>query len=155
MIFLNTLEKLTASYPQLTYLHIEMPQKLAGFIHNNTIFINKDNSYRKQLETVAEEIGHYETSAGDIVATENKLEQAKQERKARDWGYQKLVSLSGLIVCYRQGFETLHEVADFFDISEQYLLESLDMYRRKLGLHFKFIGYEFDLTNGLIIKELE
>ncbi|MCL8206451.1 ImmA/IrrE family metallo-endopeptidase [Ligilactobacillus agilis] len=84
------IRRIDCQLSQLTYLHIEMPQKLAGFIHNNTIFINKDNSYRKQLETIAEEIGHYETSAGDIVDTENKLEQAKQERKARDWGYQKI-----------------------------------------------------------------
>jgi hypothetical protein len=56
------------------------------------IYLNDRHTWIEQHETLAEEIGHYATSSGNIVDYST-VESRKQERRARDYGYQLTVTL--------------------------------------------------------------
>ena len=66
----------------------------------------QSHSNPKDIETqaekscvLAEEIGHYHTSSGNIL-DQNKVESRKQEYRARLYGYNLKIGLTGLISAY-------------------------------------------------------
>lgn len=151
---MEKMDKLQDEYPQLEF-HYEkdMPEGLSGFILNQDIYINKQNSKTKQLETLAEELGHYETTVGQIVPVKTEKDRI-QERKARRWGRMKIVTLRGLIDCYNSHLLTSEEVADYFEISIGYFWDAIADIKGKLGEKFMFDGYYFDLSCGLNIQRI-
>lgn len=152
---MDCIEKLMAEYPDLKYsFRYDMPDKLSGLTINNNIYINGNNTYTTQVEVLAEELGHYETSVGNVI-DEDPILHNKQEREARDWGYRKLVSPDGLIACWENGIDNIYDVADFFEVSVPYLLKCINMYRRKFGIQFDFCNYHFDLSNGVRISKFD
>lgn len=130
-----------------------MPNGEGGLIYGNKILLNPKLSYCKKREVLAEEIGHYKTTVGDIIDQTIPFNR-KQELQARDYGCKLLINLDGLIACNKSGIETPYEVADFFDVTIQYLWRTIDMYRRKIGIFFIYNGYKFDLSHGINIYEL-
>ena len=129
-----------------------MPSKQGGLICDKDVYINPRLSDREQNQWLAEEIGHYETTVGNIIDTKN-LNNKKQEKQARDYGCKLLINLDGLIACWRQDIEKSEDVADIFNVTVPYLWGAIDMYRRKRGINFLYKGYRFDLSNGIQIKK--
>ena len=71
-----------------------------GLISGKRIAIRKGIQTQTEKSCVlAEEIGHYRTSTGDIL-DQSKAENRKQELHARMWAYNKLIGLTGIIRCY-------------------------------------------------------
>lgn len=61
-------EKLMALYPELEYkFEPIMPKVQKGLIVKDVVYLNPDQTPEELTCTVAEEIGHYLTSVGDIV----------------------------------------------------------------------------------------
>ena len=89
---------------------------------------------------LAEEIGHYYTSSGDITRLDNEIAQ-KQEHQARLYGYNLKIGLIGIIKAYQHGCRNLFEMADFLDVTEEYLSRALDCYKRKYGCCATFDNY--------------
>lgn len=89
---------------------------------------------------LAEELGHYHTSVGDIVCQSSAAER-KQEQRARLWAYDRLVGLSGIIDSYTAGCSSLHEAADYLDVTEAFLQETLACYRAKYGVCTRYANY--------------
>ena len=94
---------------------------------------------RKDIEThaenscvLAEEIGHYRTSSGNIL-DQNKVESRKQEYRARLYGYNLKIGLVGLIRAYEAGCGNLYEMAEYLDTTEEYLIEAMQCYHAKYG----------------------
>lgn len=151
---MDRFEILESQYPELT-IHIDndMPEGSGGFIYNYDIFLNGNEDLKtKRLETLAEEIGHYETTAGNIVHQCTAAER-HDEHTARVWGWTHLISLDGLIYCYENGITTAPDMADFFEVSIEYLWEAIDCYRDKRGEYFTYYEYHFDLSHGLNISK--
>ena len=105
-----------------------------GRIQGNCIAIRKDidTSIEKSC-ILAEELGHHHTSVGDI------LDQAdtgnrKQERQARMWAYDKMIGLSGLIRAFEYGCRNRHEVAEYLEVTEEFLEECIACYKNKYGI---------------------
>lgn len=74
---------------------------------------------RKDIETqaekscvLAEELGHHYTSSGDILDQDNIMKQ-KQEYRARLYGYNLKIGLTGLIRAYEAGCRNLYEMGRF------------------------------------------
>ena len=95
---------------------------------------------RKYIETqaekscvLAEELGHHYTSSGDILDQDNIMKQ-KQEYRARLYGYNLKIGLTGLIRAYEAGCRNLYEMADFLDSTEEYLKKAIQCYRSKYGV---------------------
>lgn len=109
-------------------------QSSDGRIKGNKIAIRKGiKTVKKKACTLAEEIGHFETTVGDITDMSNP-ENRKQERKARLYGYNKMIGLRRLIDAFEYGCKNRYEIAEYLDITEEYLQECIDCYRDKYGI---------------------
>lgn len=112
-----------------------------GRIYRNRIAIRSDlkTSVEKAC-TLAEEIGHYKTTSGNIVKL-NDIADQKQEYRARLYGYNLAVGLLGIIKCYENGCKSIYEMAEHLNVSENYLTDALECYKRKYGLYTTIDNY--------------
>lgn len=143
------IEKLMLAYPELIFIEDpNMPSGLGGAISGNEITINKNRNLYEQHSILAEEIGHYETTYGDIADTTN-IRNWKLELVARRWSYKKLVSFDDLIYCYKNRLTTLEDICTFLEIQPDILKISLDYYLSHYGLYIEHNGYKimFDPLN--------
>ncbi|EKD5939311.1 ImmA/IrrE family metallo-endopeptidase, partial [Listeria monocytogenes] len=90
--------------------------------------------------TLAEEIGHHKLSVGNIV-NQNTVNDRKQEKLARNWGYESLIPLRKIIDAYYEGFTDYYEVADFLEVTEEFLKHSIEYYKSKYGNTVECNGY--------------
>jgi len=109
--------------------------KNKGLYGDNVIWINKLlPSIIEKCCVLAEEIGHHHTTAGDIF-DQSSVENRKQELKARGWAYERLVPFSKIIQAHQQYLTNHHELADFLNVTENFLDDALDWYKSKYGLY--------------------
>ena len=112
-----------------------------GLCKGNRIAINKNLSTQTEKKCVlAEELGHYHTTYGDII-DQTKIENVKQEIIARRWGYKKLVGMVDIINAYRYGVRNKHELAEYLDVTEDFLYEAIEYYKCKYGICYKIDTY--------------
>ena len=115
--------------------------RLKGLYCNNTIALSKKLKSNKERACVlAEELGHYHTTVGDIL-DQSITENRKQEQRARAWAYNKLVNLQGIINAYEAGCQNLYEASELLDVTEEFLLEALEFYKSKYGISIKIDNY--------------
>lgn len=108
--------------------------KASGLINNDVIGINKNVRSSAQRSCIlAEELGHYHTSSGNIL-DQSSVSNRKQELHARAWAYNRLIGLYGIINAYRSGCRNGYEIAEHLNITEEFLNEALQYYRNKYGL---------------------
>ncbi len=137
-----TYETLIAQYPNLVIKEISsLPAGLAGLYIDNVILLDKHRSKYEKHCILAEELGHYETSYGDITDL-NILKNLKSELTARRWGYEKIVSLDKLIECHESSYKSLDEVCAHLEVTEAYLKTSIDHYYSRFGISTIHRGYE-------------
>lgn len=104
-----------------------------GLLRGKRIAIRKDIETQAQKSCVlAEEIGHHCTSSGDILDQKDIMNR-KQEYRARLYGYNLKIGLTGLIRAYEEGCQNLYEMAECLDVTEEYLRNALQCYRSKYG----------------------
>lgn len=104
-----------------------------GLCVGNKIAIRKDiSTFTQKADTLAEEMGHYYTTVGDIIEIQN-IEDEKQERTARLWAYNKQIGLSGIIEAFKAHYCDRFEIAEFLGVSEDFLQEALECYRQIYG----------------------
>ena len=111
-----------------------------GRIYNNKIAIRHDLSTVDKTCTLAEELGHYYTTTGDIFDQSNTMNR-KQEHRARMWAYDKLLPLQLFILAFKHGCHGIHETAEFLEVSEEFLRECVNAYYNKYGPYLEFNGY--------------
>ena len=108
-------------------------QSSDGRIKGNSIAIRKDlKTTAEKACVLAEELGHYETTVGDILEMSSSWNR-KQERQARLNGYNRMIGVFGIVRAYEAGCQDQHEIADFLNVTEEYLLECIECYRDKYG----------------------
>ena len=112
-----------------------------GRIKGNRIAIRKSiDTSREKACVLAEELGHYHTTVGDIL-DQSITENRKQEQRARAWAYNKLVNLQGIINAYEAGCQNLYEASELLDVTEEFLLEALEFYKNKYGISVEIDNY--------------
>lgn len=106
-----------------------------GRIKGKRIAIRKDleNTVEKAC-VLAEELGHYHTTTGCILNQQD-ISNRKQERRARIWAYDRLISLSGIVKAYKHGCSNLYEMAEYLEVTEEFLGDALERYRQKYGIY--------------------
>lgn len=121
-----------------------------GRIRGKKILIRKDMSETQKGCVLAEELGHYHTTVGDIL-DQSKDGNRKQERRARLWSYNKMIGLKGIISAYETGCRNAYDIAKHLDVTEDFLQEALDCYKQKYGLYAKVDNYViyFEPTIGV------
>nr|WP_326850322.1 ImmA/IrrE family metallo-endopeptidase [Bacillus atrophaeus] len=116
-----------------------MPSRLKGLYSSGIIWINKKQSLIEKGCTIAEELGHHFTSYGDILDLKE-LESRKQEKRARNWAYKKLVPLTKIIEAQKAGIRSRYELAEFLNVTEHFLEEALKRYIEEYGLYKELNG---------------
>lgn len=111
-----------------------------GRIKGNRIAIKKGLATAQKKCVLAEELGHYYTTVGDIL-DQNNTNNRKQELRARVWSYNKLIGLTGIINAYKHGCQSLYEIADYLEVTEEFLSEALQQYKRKYGEYVVIDNY--------------
>lgn len=124
-----------------------------GLIKGKRIAIKKELTNKQKACVLAEELGHYFTSVGDIIDQTN-INNRKQERKARKWGYCKLVNIEGLVEACKQGCRNINEIAEYLEVTEGFLQDALNYFKAKYGayytvgqytIYFNDFGYYVDM----------
>ena len=111
------------------------------------LLINKRIAIRKNLSThtekacvLAEELGHYYTTSGNIL-NQNEVTNRKQELRARLWAYNHQIGLIGIIRAYEHGCRNASEMAEYLNVTEEFLQDALNCYRSKHGICVEFDNY--------------
>lgn len=108
----------------------------------------------EKLCVLVEEEGHYFTTVGDIT-DQSKVENRKQELKARRWAVRKLIPIEQFIEAFKSGITTKQELADFLNVTEKFLLMSIDHYKNIYGVCHKIGDYTIYFDPLMIFKNLD
>lgn len=123
-----------------------------GRIKGNRIAIRQDMSNTEKACILAEELGHYHTTVGNIL-DQTSVENIKQERQARIWAYEKQIGLQGLISCFKERCRNAYEMAEYLGVPEEFLKEALVYYRQKYGVCTQYHYYTIFFEPTLLIHK--
>ena len=138
---------------QLTVKEKTMKQH-DGLIAGKRIAIRKDIPTSAEKSCVlAEELGHYYTSSGDVLDQKDAMNR-KQEYRARLYGYNLKIGLTGIIQAYEARARNLYEMAEFLDVTEKYLMEALECYKSKYGIYAKIDNYIIYFNPRLAVMKI-
>lgn len=121
-----TYETLLAEYDEVLDI-TERPMKNEGLYADGCIWINEKLSTKRKACILAEEIGHYYTSTGNILDMK-KMGNIKQELRARRWAYQKVVPVDRIIEAASKGYVEIWDMAEYLDVDEEFLRDCLMYY---------------------------
>ena len=111
-----------------------------GYYNNSKILINQNLSEKQKYIILAEELGHHFLTYGDI-SDQKKVQNRKQERIARNWGYEKIVGIIDIINAFNAGARNKYEMAEYLEITEPFLESAIKYYKEKYGVTFKIDEY--------------
>lgn len=80
-----------------------------------------------------EEIAHHDLTSGDIISMEMP-QNRHQEQKARMLAITRRVGLDQLVDALRQGYRSRTDIADYLDVTEEFLDAAIEGYRQKYGI---------------------
>jgi len=107
--------------------------RIKGLYCNSTIAINdKLKDSRNKACILAEEIAHHDLTVGNILEQSN-TQNRKQEMLARMSAYNRMIGLIGLINAFNAGCRNRFEIAEYLDVTEEFLIDALEAYRNKFG----------------------
>lgn len=124
-----------------------------GRIIGNRIAIRKDMTTTEKACVLAEELGHHDTSVGNIIDMSVSWNR-KQERQARLNGYNRMIGLMGLVRAYEAGCQNQYEIAEFLNVTEEYLLECIECYRNKYGTMKNIDNYTIYFIPNLVVMKI-
>jgi Zn-dependent peptidase ImmA (M78 family) len=105
-----------------------------GLCRGNRIAISKTlKTDREKHCVLAEELGHYCTTYGNIL-DQTSTSNRKQEKRARNYAYEKLITLNKIIEAYNNRVKNRYELAEFLNVTEDFLQDALDHYKNKYGV---------------------
>lgn len=124
-----------------------------GRIKGKKIAIRQNIPTLKEKACIlAEELGHYHTSVGNILDQTN-FNNRKQERAGRLWAYDHLIGLSGIIQGYHARCQNRHELAECLGVTEDFLQDALECYKEKYGIMVQQDGYIIMFEPALAVIE--
>lgn len=105
------------------------------------ILIDKAIKSRNEKACIlAEELGHYHTTTGNILDLSD-VRNRKQEKRARNWAYEKLIPLQSLVKASKEGIRSRYALAEYLEVTEEFLSEAINRYQEKYGLYVEWTGY--------------
>ncbi|WP_300382394.1 ImmA/IrrE family metallo-endopeptidase [Clostridium sp.] len=136
-----TYEKLLEEYEEkLKTKELPLKYNLKGLYRNGKILIDSNMNDTEKRCILAEEIGHYCTSYGNILNQDN-INNKKQEVIARRWGYEKLIGIVDLVNAFNRGITGRYELAEALNVTESFLEESIEYYKVKYGPYYEIDTY--------------
>lgn len=107
-------------------------KKLSAFSLSRTIVIDpsKIRSRRKLKECLAHEIGHHKRNAFYKISSSLETKEWQEERATR-WAVQELIPAQDLKEALRQGYTEIWQLAEYFDVSEEFMSEAVRVHTVK------------------------
>lgn len=132
---MNKYEKLLEAASQECEVDENFPLKHHdGLYFNDSIALsNRLKTYKEKTCVLAEELGHHYTTVGNILDMKH-AHNRKQERQARLWAYNEQIGLRGLVEAYKYGCRNRYEIAEYLEVTEEFLQDCIDCYRDKYGI---------------------
>ncbi|ORI05563.1 ImmA/IrrE family metallo-endopeptidase [Mammaliicoccus sciuri] len=128
--------------------------KFDGIYDNGVILIDKTLSNARKLEVLAEELAHHKLTAGDITDQEI-FNNRKFENYARRYSMELIISLDGIISACLHGVHNLYEMAEYFEVTEEYIKYTLRHYKAKYGISTYHKGYVIKFEPLQVFKHIE
>ena len=126
---------------------------IKGLYCDGVIAIREDMTIPEKTCALAEELGHHETSVGNILDMTSAVNR-KQERQARLWAYNKQIGLIGLVRAFEHGCQNRFEIAEYLEVTEEFLEECIECYRNKYGICKQVDNYVVYFIPQLAIMKL-
>ena len=125
-----------------------------GRLKGKDIYLRKDMNTTEKTCVLAEEMGHHYTTVGNILDMES-ADNRKQERRARLWAYNKQIGLRGLINAYDHGCQNKYEVAEYLEVTDEFLADCIECYRQKYGIGTTVDNYYIMFIPNLTIGKIK
>lgn len=126
---------------------------IKGLYCDGVIAIREDMTIPEKTCALAEELGHHETSVGNILDMTSAVNR-KQERQARLWAYNKQIGLIGLVRDFEHGCQNRFEIAEYLEVTEEFLEECIECYRNKYGICKRVDNYVVYFIPQLSVMKL-
>ncbi|MDG0765417.1 ImmA/IrrE family metallo-endopeptidase [Bacillus halotolerans] len=130
---------LIESEDTVTVFEKKLSRRIKGLYSDGIVWINKKLSNTEKRVVLAEELGHHFTTAGQIL-DQSTIQNRKQELRARNWAYKKLVPLNKIVQAHKAGIKNRYELAEFLNVTEKFLDEALKRYIEEYGLYKEVNG---------------
>ena len=124
------------------------------YMDGNIALSDKLETTCQKACVLAEELGHHYTTVGDIL-DQSTIKNQKQERIARGWAYNKLVPFTAIQQAHEAGYFEAYEVAEYLDVDEEFLKESLEYYEQKYGDEIIKKRQEREFKEALMLAGIE
>ncbi|MCC5910053.1 MAG: ImmA/IrrE family metallo-endopeptidase [Clostridiaceae bacterium] len=129
--------------------------KAKGLCKNNKIGISKKLVTTIEKSCIlAEELGHYHTTTGNIL-DQSKIENRKQELKARRWAVKKLIRVEQFIDAFEAGVTNRYELAEFLDVTEEFIDTAIEHFQRVYGHSYTIGAYTIYFSPLCVYKSFE
>ncbi|EGQ0389764.1 ImmA/IrrE family metallo-endopeptidase [Staphylococcus pseudintermedius] len=132
---------------------VKLPYGYKGFYSDQVILIDDSLTEYKKHETLAEEIAHHKITYGNILDQSNMLNR-KFELKARRLANESVISLQGLINAFNYGVQNIHDLATYFEVTKDFVLDTIQHYKQKYGLRTRYGKYIIEFEPLTIYKDL-
>ncbi|OHQ42050.1 ImmA/IrrE family metallo-endopeptidase [Staphylococcus lugdunensis] len=132
-----------------------MPDNLSGVWLDDLILINSNLPETRKTEVLYEELAHHKLTYGNIL-DQSKWINRKFENYARRHGYEAALPLRIIVEAHNYGVSSLYELADYVQLSEEYIAEILKHYKNKYGIgtHYGEYLITFDQLRVFKYKEI-
>ena len=117
-----------------------MPNNLHGLWLDDLILINRNLSETRKAEVLYEELAHHKLTYGNIL-DQSKWINRKFESYARRHGYEAALPLRIIVEAHHYGVSNLYELAEYVQLSEEYIAEILKHYKNKYGIGTHYANY--------------
>ena len=135
---LNSYEELLSELDNekdLLICEMKFKSSAKGLYQDNVIAINKNiDTINEKRCILAEEYGHHKKTYGNIQRLDT-TENIKQEYKARLFAFESLISMENLAKCLAKGVTNQFELANMLNVTEDFLIEALNVYKNKYGFN--------------------
>ena len=114
--------------------------RLKGLYCDAFIAIDKNLTEADKACVLAEELGHHATTYGNII-DQSSVMNRKQERRARVWAYYLMLQFEDIIRAYEHGCQSRYDIAEYLNISEEFLQDAINYYKDKYGSYVAYDNY--------------
>lgn len=152
---MNAYEQLLSSSGEnIIVVEKNFKSQAKGLCKGNKIGISKAISTSTEKACIlAEELGHHYTTVGNIL-DQSSVSNRKQELRARMWAYNRQIGLLGIIKSYEYGCRNLYDMAEYLEVTEEFLKDALERYRQKYGMYTAVDNYIIYFEPGLGVVKM-
>lgn len=143
-----------ARIQNIKLIEMRLPERTKGLYADSVIAINKNipSSIEKAC-ILAEELGHYHTTSGNIL-DQSSLNNRKQELRARQWAHHCMLPLDKIVQAHHARISGRYELAEYLGVTEQFLQAAIDRYTEKFGQSVKVDEQHIILFDPLGVIEI-